>query len=333
MDTLQSFNDEEDYRAEVFNFGGLKPDFAINNRNDDIIDWTDVHTDGKGNVKSMPLLRSKLCFGRIEYLVRHGHPEQKPVNKGPYQGTKETKCNRCPAKTKEGCHKLVAERIARNPNINLAYNKWLEAGKKADNDPNPQSRAHKRYNRFDGPIFGELWDNVLDAISDHGPFTNSNDDAVRDEIYAKRERKRVAAAKKKREVRRVKRLECKSEQQVPPKQFSDAAWDECNKRSAQLKAARKLPKVHSRIAKLTDEGCDFTALAWYYEIMQTAMGEKTKPGSMAKWLTEETAYHCGKSYDTLKDRLRHDLKRARDIDAGKFGNIWQEFDPDADLGL
>lgn len=333
MNNKNTFNTHSNYHDEVYNFGGSKPDFSINNSNVDNINWNDITTDGKGNVINMPLLHSKLCFGRIEYLIRHGHKDQPLVKQGPKKAPKRIKCEKCPAFTKDSCKKLVAERMNADIEIKNAFIEWFKAGKKADNDPNPQKSTKKRYNRFYGPVFGELWDNCLKAVSNRGPFENSNDEAMRNEIDDKKERKRVRDAKKKRVKRNQERLKRKAERLEPPSQFIRVAWDECNKRSAQLMAAKKFAKANPRISRLTDEGCDFTALAWYYETLQDAMGERAKAGTMAKWLIQDTEYHRGKSYDTLKDRLRHDLIRARDIEAGKFGNIWQKFDPDADLDL
>lgn len=333
MDNAQSFNEQTNYRTEVHNFGGKKPTFTINNLNEDNIDWSYITTDGQGNVLSMPLLRSKLCFGRIEYLFRHGHKDQPLVNQGPRMAAKPTKCSRCPSMTKTSCQKLVAERVHADENIKAAMRDWRNAGQEADNDPNMQNRAKLRYNRFDGPIFANLWGNCLEAIAERGPFSNSNDAATRDEIIDKAERKRIRDAKRQQSKRRIERLERQAARVEPPIQFTRAAERERDRRITQLMAARKLPKIHPRVSKLTDEGCELTGYAWYYETMQTAMGEKTKAGTMAKWLVEDEGLDHGKPYDTMKDRLRHDLARARAIEAGKLGDIWQEFNPDADLDL
>ena len=63
------------YVAEVHRFGGRYPYVDQNGRRRNLRHTTDfsadeVKTDGFGNVKSMPLLAKKPCFGRPERLFR-----------------------------------------------------------------------------------------------------------------------------------------------------------------------------------------------------------------------------------------------------------------------
>ena len=312
------------YLDEVNNFGGAKPDFAFNNLNEIHIHWKDVETDGKGNVLKMPLLTSKLCFGRIEYRIRHGHKNSRKPNPR-YKAV--PKCSRCPPSTVHSCDQLVAERIKSSPEITEAVLKWKAACNKAESDMDPHAYGKHYWERFTNDPFGYLWQGIRHSIVNHGRFSNSNDNAVKEQIEETARRKREKHAEDMRKRRKRERKERQKKNQPPPEFFVHAAWDECLKRTDQLKAARSVSGMSRQISTLNDQGCELTAYAWYYAELHGFRELEVKPGSMARWLIE-VDLAPGQSYDNLKGRLKRDLARAREIDNGVYGDIWQRFDPD-----
>ena len=88
--------------------------------------------------------------------------------------------------------------------------------------------------------------------------------------------------------------------------------------------------VKRQISTITDQACELTAYAWYYSELLGFRSLPIKPGSMATWLLEN-GLAPDQSYDNLKGRLKRDIERAQEIEKGVYGDIWQPFDPDADL--
>lgn len=217
--------------------------------------------------------------------------------------------------------------------IKASLSKWKQACDKAMKEPDPDHPDKFRPNQFVGPQFGRLWTAVKIAIIDSGRFANSNDQAVIDEIELKRERQRVKQAKKMRSRRRTERLEHQAQRKLPPQQYQKAAWDECELRAGQLMTARNHASVPRSIKRLSNFGCEMTAYAWYYRTLVEFQGEPVRAGTMARWMVDEAYLSQGRSYETLKDRLREDIKRAAKIEAGAYGVIWNDFDPDEDLDL
>lgn len=319
-----------EYRKEVDNFGGAKPDFAFNNQNVIQINWSDVKTDGKGNVLDMPLLTSKLCFGRIEFRFRHERPDRETTNYNGKEVKSTNRCIRCPASTKHSCKMLIAERVASDPVILETLQNWKSEVDKVMADPFPQHPQKIRSRQFVGDPFGYLWQSVRYAIVNRGRFENSNDKAVKEQIEEVKRRDREKQMLKMRARREEERRELQAKQEPPPTRFVKAAWDECFKRKSQLLAARKVERIPRQISTLTDQGCELTAYAWYYGELVGFQDLQVQPGKLARWLVESDLAP-GQSIANLKTRLKRDSERAQEIEKGIYGHIWQPFDPDADL--
>ncbi|MEP1422794.1 MAG: hypothetical protein ABJK59_13585 [Erythrobacter sp.] len=321
------------YKKEVENFGGDQPKFDFRNKNETDVSWSDVKTDGQGNVIQMPLLKSKQCFGRIEYRMRHEKADAEKMLLRGKMVPSETRCDRCRVKTKmteESCGLLIRERIKSDPGILGALKNWRRAVDKAMADPIEKKVYSPRSSLFSRDQFGHLWQDVLDAIARRGRFANSNDEAVLVQIEEAKRRERKKRADKMRAKREAERRELRARQQPPPRKFVKAAWDECLKRRDQLMAARGAAGIGRQISRIADQACELTAYAWYYSELLGFRSLPIKPGSMAKWLVENELAP-GQSYENLKVRLKRDIERAREIEEGVYGHIWQPFDPDADL--
>lgn len=336
MSNQVTLNKREEYRTEVNNYGGAKPKFRGKNKNVIDFEWDKISTDGKGNVLSMPLLPDKECFGKVEYVLRHGtkSPEPKPI-KGRMIDI-ETRCTRCLKKTPNthaSCNSLVRERITQNPKIELALKEWHADVKIQKQNPNRYDPIHTDPTRkFVGDILGAKWTAFKIAIIDHGRFTNANDEELKHEFERTEIARRREDARRQRLARELKRAELKMQGRPPSKEFQEAAWMTCKLRTEQLKLARKIPGISFKISKMTDSGCELVSYAWYYKLFCEQMGKPCKAGSMARWLIDEGM--CGnRSYATLKSRLGDDIKKAEMIDAAVYGDIWPEFDPDYDLQI
>lgn len=319
---------DREYLKEVDNFGGFKPEFEYNNLNVIHIHWRDVQTDGKGNVLDMPLLKSKQCFGRIEYRVRHGHEDSRKPIPGRPDVKNEPKCSRCPISTKDSCDRLVAERIKSSPEIKVAMLAWRAACEDVENEPEPFVRGKIYHERFTGDPFGYLWQAVRFSIVNHGRFESSNDNAVEQQIKEARCRRRQNQAKSMRALRGKRRAELKAKQGPPPEEFVEAAWDECLKRTAQLFAARDSTSAPRQLARLNDQGCELTAYAWFWAEICKFQWLPFRPAKLAAWLLEHDLAP-GQTKANLKTRLKRDLERAVEIEANVYGAVWQRFDPDA----
>lgn len=333
--TLSSTKAEiETYSAEVRNFASFKPEFSENNKHNTDIPWSEILTDGLGNVLDMPYLPTKRCFGRIEYSLRHhaDKPDRKKI-KGSLK-ERHSRCSRCHLKTPntaKSCGLLVRERILESDQIRQAVIEWdAEVQKEKASTSNPRARIHEDKTAMYVGKLSAAWGNVRDAVINEGPFADSNNQK-RLKVEADRKRRNLEAdTKRKGRERREARKQAQKKLQIPPQQFQDAAWREAILRQNQLKAARNVNGMPVSIKRMTDFGCEMAALSWYYKIICEQMGKPVKAGSMAQWLCD-TQLNSGRSYATLNARLGGDIAKAHDIETCRYGTIWVPFDPDSDL--
>lgn len=320
-----SGNSPSPYAQEVFAWGRKDPwrDLPkLSHR--DIFAWSDVQTDGLGNVLSMPLLRGKPCFGLPQVFIRHGKSTRMVTNAYCKRVESKThRCGRCPIR--ESCSNLVGERLKSDRSISAALLTWHRYCAQQHNSVPTYSNTA-----------GRKWQAFLQALADRGPFANSNDQKLAD--WNERDKKDRVEKWRRDKVRQRQRLrtKSKSEGMAPPAQFEDEAkcgrddryWD-----LLEVAGSSEMPPSISKIAaKDAETTAAVTADAWLGRLLISASGGDPNPGAVASWMIQQGRAH-GKSYAVLKARLKRDLARADLLEALDVCPSWRPFDPDADLDL
>lgn len=214
----------------------------------------DVKTDGKGNVIDMPLLENKPCFGRPERYIRQSSLDIKFFRSS--EGgivPCETRCCRCDRRVQNACEDLVFERLESDTIIGKAIDDFLYSiGKFPD-------RVWTHKNR-------KLWRKFLDAVRDHGGWSNVNDERI---PLAKLER-RILQVKKRRESaalkRRSKRLSGNNplsiRGQIRRTSFLDQLDMEAQRRLEILLRLRDWSSSPLKLKRLPEERCRMTVEVW-----------------------------------------------------------------------
>jgi len=276
--------------------------------------WADVRTDGAGNVIDMPLLRDKWCFGRPEVYIRQ---ISRTKMRRFYWGEKEVAASRCgTCRITAACGKLAGERVDSSPSIRPALNQWGDFCK-----------ANGGGRQFSG-VAGRYWQTFLQALADHGPWSSSNDELLaKDEKHRLIERRKAEAGRKRKE-RAEERAYRQSLNLPPTAQFVAAALLERDQRCARLEGAAGDPRYAPSIGKVTADNrkatAAFTADAWMVDTLLREHGKTSNPSTIAKAMIK-IGRHQGKAYQTLRQRVANDLRRARDCERGS-PSLWTAFD-------
>lgn len=189
------------YGSEVRRFGSRNPFIyysgkPFNLSHEENIDWSDVCTDGVGNVSAMPLLKRKPCFGRPERWLRGMLETSSYRQSADTIGYSRTRCDQCQLKSPDtfaACASLATERIDTAPAIKRAVDEWVDTAehRKDDRDPDPYKDA-----------FGGRWERVLRVIRQHNGWTNTNDDVAAGAERAKQDEAKDRKNGSRREARR-----------------------------------------------------------------------------------------------------------------------------------
>ena len=276
--------------------------------------WSDVITDGAGNVIAMPLLRDKWCFGRPEVYIRQ--IDRTKIRRF-HWGTKEVAASRCgTCKITDVCGKLAGERVRSSLSLDTALKQWGDF-----------CNANGGDRQFSG-VAGRYWQSFLQAIADHGPWSSSNDDLLAEDEKHRLIERRKAEAARKRKARADERA-CRQSLNLPPTaEFVAAALFERDQRCARLEGAagdpRYAPSISKVIADHAKATAAFTADAWMVDTLLREHGHKSNPSTIAKAMIKMDR-HQGKAYQTLRQRVENDLRRARDCERGS-PSLWTAFD-------
>lgn len=311
------------YEKEVFSWGSQKPwDGRPRLKNGDKFDWTDIRTDGQGNVLSMPLLRGKPCFGRPEVFLRQGDSTQKIRNRYRKEIDTLTRCGRCPVRS--SCAMLVKERVNASPEMNAALKSWRD-------DCGSRHAGRRVYTGQSG----RFWTNFLKALANRGPFESSNDARLLELEEQANAKRRAKWAQDKRRARETDRDLRRLLRQPPSREFVANALQERNRRAAILESCAGDPNLPRSVSKIlaahARQTANITADAWLAKTILSEASRSPNPGLISRQLIA-WGRNSGKTYATLKARVGDDLRRAAELERHPRGAPkWQRFDPDQDL--
>lgn len=278
-----------------------------------------VELDEQGNIKSMPPLRGKPCFGWPQTFIRHGAREQLRRTKDGLKTSTNHQCGRCPEPTWQSCKQVVNQRIHGNPGIRAAFLAWTAEC----------NRKHGGQRIFVGET-GKLWVAFKKAIAARGPFTSANDELLRKEAERRVLRQRETWRDQKRRQRDRLAAEQEEQRQIPSREFVQAALDERNKRAAQLAAAFSRSDLPRRFTKVLPgdrkKVAELTASAWLARLLLREAGRKTGNTIIAKTLME-WKHDQGVQFDTLKSRVEHDLARGDECERLGIWAPWPDGKP------
>lgn len=291
------------YVNEVRRFGGSAP-FMENGRkfnlsHKDNIDPDFLQMDGNGQVDHVPVVWGKPCFGRPERFARGRREGKRWTDADGERRQGLTSCDTCMKRspgTYEACGRIFAERVASNPLINAAFDKWIE-GCKDDFGPICFLRNQAK-----------LWNDFLQAIIDHGGWRNVNDDQVKLEaIRLATERTARIKANRKKRARRLKAARRGAAKPVT-KHFLDELQAERDRRAAQL---RSLQTASGRTKRdtlwLKKLDCDRIADVW--QTREFLLHVARNPTGQA---IAEHMFNSGRwpgALPSLRARVYEDLKR------------------------
>lgn len=304
---------------EVFAWGRDDPwkDLRVRVSHKDAFGPADLTTDGRGNILSIPLYRNKPCFGRPETYIRHGKGTAVRRFHGKLNVV-QNRCGKCPLNA--ACKTVARERIKSDPAIESALTAWHAAYSK-----NPGA------SRFTGPLYGRLWQAVMQAIVDHGGWGNANDAFLQQE-YANATRLSLEKkAKRQREYRESLREKLKIQNVLP--QISDLksllrTRLEREKNLIMSHRIKGSPKCVSKILlKDISATAKLTADVWLARHLLNEKGDSISPSRIAKFLIEY-GRGDGRSYDVLRSRIKTDLAR---VDVLQSTGVWKIYRPDTDL--
>ena len=110
--------------------------------------------------------------------------------------------------------------------------------------------------------FGKLWNAFLQALIDHGGWTNVNDDRVRlhelQQHVEQQKKKNVQRQKRRADKRRQRQLKG----QPITAEFEAALQAERDRRAAQLQKLRTAPNANRWLSALPAESCERIADVW-----------------------------------------------------------------------
>lgn len=186
---------DQNYKAEVDRWGGHKPWLVAGGDRKTMVRGKErkrasymqvgkervpfepslFTTDGQGNILSMtPVLRHP-CFGRIEYVLRHGMLKKTLAKVKDYCTGKpkevNSRCGNCDLRPQ--CFAVVRERIQSTPTIKAAVKHWRDAPDQAQVPGQPRV-----YTGDERGKAGRAWTGVRAAIAAAGRFASVNDEAI-----------------------------------------------------------------------------------------------------------------------------------------------------------
>jgi hypothetical protein len=311
------------YVKEVRRFGSsgrLQDEYgnAINLSHDDDINAAEVRTDGQGNVVESPLIRGKPCFGRPERYVRGHRSRRHWTDRKGDRRLSETPCTRCAGQSAgvyDACGSVVNERVQSSAAITATFDEWDSA-----------CGEHTGPRCFIGTR-ARAWHAFIDAIVDHGGWTNCNDDQVKLHSHHRRDRektRRNAAAKKRRKRDRDARRGIPAAITAEYMRELDAERD---RRAARTKSLTRLSgggvKAMRWLTSLPDESCDRIADVWWARELLARGSRKTTGRAIAELMTNQgRSYGLGLS--SLTARVYDDLKRIAKLENQTAGApLWE----------
>ena len=283
---------------------------------DQDINWREVVTDGLGNVIRSPLIFGKLCIGRPERRAR-GHRSGRTWTDERGLHRSETYCDRC-ADLSPGiyraCGVVVDERINSNPSIASSFDAWLTA-----------SGSHSGPRCFTR-VPGERWKVFVQAIIDHGGWTNTNDDQVKLEALRLKEEKRQKRNATAKAARTRKRDARRGARHNNPLMYIRALETERDNLADIIKGLRTLsgrcPQDMLWLKNLRDENCERIADVWFSRQLLSHTGHKLTGRAIAEDMVRRGRSY-GLSVISLTTRVYDDLKRiAKFEDATAGPPIW-----------
>lgn len=311
------------YHDSVMHWGNRSPWKKLEVRLSHKVNFkpSDVVTDGKGNILSMPTLEKKPCFARPEVVFRHGQRRKKiPAKNGKIVESTKHQCGACPAGVHEACARTAYERIRSDPNMHQSFHAWKDhCDKNFRGAPTCTGTASRP------------WGDFKRAVANRGPFVTSNDAALLNLQQQKQDAQREIWKVKKRQQRKIAREHAQRARELPSEQFVRNVIDERDRRAGALLAVlgqRGQPPTRAQVpADKRESTAIITANAWAVRIILMAAGRNAAPGTVARLMTENNL-GAGVLLQTLKERIKRDLTRGEECE--KDG-LWKRFDPDADL--
>jgi hypothetical protein len=269
-----------------------------------------VSTDRRGNVTYVrPTVVGRPCFGIVTALVRYKDAMKPVKGKGLLPASRCAEC-----KAREGCERLVNERVSAFAPLSTAYEEWLLA----------QGPSKFGMRDFEHTHVGRLWKRVGLAAAD-GPFTSAND-AAAVEYYEKLDRD---ARLRDRRRQAVKRDRARRSGKIDSDHFADldlAAFvrlGEVLEASLNPNAPRGLWRLP---AKSIEDMCD----VWLGREVLKAERKTCRAPDIARWIIANGRRNDSANFAALCTRVSKDLERI-----GRFERlIWngapllRPFNPD-----
>lgn len=245
-------------------------------------------TDRRGNVTYMPLLVGRPCFGIITAFVRY-KDALKPV-----RGRGLLPASRCAGcKVREGCERLVRERIEAYAPLSAAYDDWLRA--------EGPSRLDDR--DFESTHVGRLWKRVGLTAADAG-FTSYNDPAVV-EHYERLDRDRQLLDRH-RQAR--KREQERRGGKIDSDHFADLEMASNGRLIAVLEAMND-PQAPKCVSQLPIPSLEDMRDVWLGREVLKAERKKHKAPDIARWLKANGRRSDSATFAALCTRVSKDLDR------------------------
>lgn len=266
---------------------------------------TEVSTDKRGNVLSMPPLIGRPCFGRIETFLRHAKPaEQTKIVRNNREVASRTKCMGCAVRGP--CKALVAERIHSSLEIKTALVAWY-------------SRTMIQHGKriYTGPV-GRLWTIVLKSIVNQGQFNSSNDAIVR--VFVADTHDRL-----KEKWRQDKRRQRNSDlgDGLPDKFTLECVNEERDDRYRSLLTFCQGASAPRDMRRWNAATCSLVSNTWL--AVTTLKAERRRGGStaVARWLIANERSD-GRGERALITRVGQDMKKIKRVE---HLSVWGPFDP------
>ncbi len=314
------------YRDEVMTWGNMDPWKVLDVRLKHQVEFTDtdVTRDGKGNVKDMPLLPDKPCYGRPEVFFRQGKRsrKQRVSVRGVVRviDAKNHQCARCPHGVWDSCARTAMERVNADPAIRKAFEEWRD-----------ECEANHNGALVCTGTASWPWGRFKDAIAAHGPFENSNDNAIRELEEADRKEQREKWRRNQRRRRERQRADARAARELASRQFVLNVREERDRRRDLLQSILGQPgqpKSRSHVrAKDAAATAAITTNAWAVSEIMRGSGITPKAGSIARIMAAH-GLSAGIPRASLNARIKNDLARAEGCLAD---GVWVPFNPDLDL--
>jgi len=310
--------DTEDYASKLKRWAQPRPLPKGVRFTNTLLFPSDIVTDGKGNILSMPLLVRRPCFGIAPAFLFHGLKDPDPSKRFM---TSSTRCERCIARP--ACEAVVKERLAFAAQESSAEgDATLSDGLKAwDEAGGFESRG------FDKALSKLKWQGraAIEQPFSRFTFTSCNDEAVGAYWDAETERLRQKAARK-----TWKELQADLKQGkglVELEQLLDRAAQE---RELLLVAAKTSPQPPQYMNRWPVSSLERICRVWWGLQYARLRGLKTNASVIAKCLIA-TGRNAGVDYDKLYQYVRKDLRRIDQLTAAQSeaatAPLWPHFEP------